>query len=136
MAFWRCYYPVIWATKHREPIITPEIERHILTAIETKSIALECPILAVNGTADHIHVAVCIPPKVAAAEWVRNVKGASAREVNTMFTNLDAHFRWQDSYGILTFGAKHLETVTNYIARQKEHHAANTTIAYLEQIDD
>ena len=26
MAFWRLYYHVVWATKNREPLITPEIE--------------------------------------------------------------------------------------------------------------
>ena len=135
MAFWRCYYHVVWATKDREPSITASVEQTIVQAATEKSEALECPVQAINSVADHVHVAVSIPPKVAVAEWVRNIKGITAHEINTMFPDLETRFRWQRSYGVLTFGAKMLPTVTDYIERQKEHHAANTLEAYLEQIE-
>ena len=135
MAFWRCYYHVVWATKGREPIITASMEQTILQAATEKSEALECPVQAINSVDDHVHVSVSIPPKVAVAEWVRNIKGITAHEINTMFPNLETRFRWQRSYGVLTFGAKMLPIVTNYIERQKEYHAANTLEAYLEQIE-
>jgi putative transposase len=85
---------------------------------------------------NRIHVAVTIPTRVAVAEWVRNVKGLSRREVNAMFPNLETHFSWQNSYGVLTFREGYLETVVNYIERQKEHHAQNTVNAYLERIEE
>lgn len=135
MPLWKCYYHMVWATERREPVITPEIERVIVETIKRKSEALGCPILAINGVSDHVHVAVNIPPRVAVAEWVRNVKGLSGREVNAMLPNLEAHFSWQGSYGVLTFGEGYLETVVKYIERQKEHDAENTVNAYLEQMD-
>ncbi len=135
MAFWQCYYHVVWATKGREPIITPKIEETIIQAATEKSQTLDCAIQGINTVADHIHVAVCIPPKIAVAEWVRNIKGITAHEVNIMFPDLSERFRWQRGYGVLTFGAKMLPTVIGYIERQKEHHAENTVESYLEQIE-
>lgn len=134
MVFWQCYYHTIWTTKNREPLITPAIEAVIFEIIRIKSTELGCPILAINGVSDHIHVAVCIPPKIAVAEWIGQVKGVSSHEINTMFPNLSTHFRWQKHYGVLTFGVRTLEYVTEYILRQKEHHP-NNIINYLEQTD-
>ena len=135
MAFWRCFYHIIWATKHREPMIDAATEACLYTAIHAKSAALEAPILALNGVADHIHVALCIPPKLAVADWVRQVKGVSTREVNAMRSDYDARFAWQSSYGVLTFGAKHQGFVVAYVQAQKTHHAAGTIEPYLEQIE-
>src|SRR5262245_45163088 len=106
MPFWKCYFHAIWATHQREAIITPAMETVILCAIQRKSSEMECEILEINGTADHIHIAVSIPPKIAAGEWIRSMKGLSSHEVNDAFPNLPTHFRWQGSYGLLTFGAK------------------------------
>ncbi len=135
MPFWQCYYHAIWTTKYREPLITSAVEEVIFEIIQVKSVELKCPVLAINGIPDHIHVAVYIPPRLAAAEWMRHVKGVSSHEINVSFPNAPTHFRWQKHYGLLTFGVKNLKYVVDYIARQKEHHANNTTIDYLERTD-
>jgi REP element-mobilizing transposase RayT len=136
MPFWVCYYHIVWATRNRELLIAASIEPVLFESIRSKSAELGCPILSVNGMSDHIHIAVSIPPKVAVAEWVGNVKGASSYTVNTMFPNAPTHFRWQSGYGVLTFGVKHLVMVQEYIANQKTHHANNTLLTYLERADD
>lgn len=92
MPFWRCYYHVIWATKNRAEWIAPQIERVIFDSIRTKAQELETPILALNGVADHIHIAACIPPKLSVGEWVKRMKGTSSREVNVHFPNLETAF--------------------------------------------
>jgi putative transposase len=135
MPFWKCYYHAVWTTFHREPAITPQIEPVIIDTVKRKSSMLNCPILAISTVTDHIHIAVSITPGIAAAEWVRNVKGLSTREVNSLFPDLPSHFRWQKSYGLLTCGEKNLPFVVSYIERQKEHHANNTLEPYLERID-
>ncbi len=135
MPFRVCYYHVIWATKHRAPLITPEIESFIISTIERKSTEMNSPILALNSVADHIHVAVSISTSVAASQWIKQIKGVSAHDVNIEFPHLSTHFRWQQGYDVLTFGAKNLPFVTDYIARQKEHHNNNTFETYLERTD-
>jgi putative transposase len=135
MAFWRCYYHIVWTVKHREPLITPQAKAVIFDSIRDKSAELESPILVLNGVEDHLHVALNIPPKRAVAEWVRRVKGASSHAVNTRVYP-DTHFRWQEGYGALTFGVKNLAFVVDYINRQKEHHVSGPVKAYLETTDE
>lgn len=104
--------------------------------MRAKSEELVSPIIAIKAVADHVHVAVCISPGIAVGKWVGQVKGAASHAVNIAFGDLETPFRWQDGYGVLTFGAKNLNLVTDYIARQKEHHAKGTIQDYLEQSDD
>jgi putative transposase len=123
--------------KSRERLITPEAERVIFDGIRVKSAELECPILALNGVEDHLHIALNIPPKVSVAEWAKKVKGTVSHDVNTLvFPNEASRFRWQDGYGVLTFGVKQLEFVVRYIERQKERHAAGSVIRYMEAMEE
>ena len=85
---------------------------------------------------DHIHIAVSIPPKIAGARWVKNIKGSTSYEVNQIFPNLPARFRWQGSYSLHTFGAKNLHYVVDYVENQKAHHATNSIVPYLEDFGD
>ena len=134
MPFWKFYYHIIWATKYRQPIITPAHEKLIFSTIEMVSAELKSDIFGINGVEDHIHVAVAIPPHVAVAEWLKRCKGASSSTINQTLT-ADDRFRWQVGYGALTFGQKVLPFVVAYIQNQKAHHAEGTVEHYLERID-
>jgi len=136
MPYVNCFYHVTWSTKHRQPIITGPIEGLLFSTIRQKSLEMRCPILELSAVEDHVHVAVCIVPNVAASDWIRHVKGFSAYAINAQFTDLKEVFKWQEGYGLVTFGEKNLPFVQAYIAHQKEHHSKNTTIPKLEQIDE
>ena len=135
MPYWKCFYHVIWATKHREPIIEPVYESVIFATIQRKAERFKSVLYAVNGVNDHIHIVASIPPSIAIATWVGEIKGASARAVNTSF-ELEALFRWQAGYGVLTFGEKHLQFVIDYVNQQKDHHSNQKTIDRMEHIDE
>jgi putative transposase len=136
MSFWRCYYHIVWTTKNREPLITAASEGILFDAVRRKCAELKCEIQALNAVSDHIHVAVCIPPAIAVADWVKHVKGTSSFAVNSMFPSAESHFRWQSGYGVLTFGTKNLPFVVRYIQNQKQHHADGTLQTYLERTED
>jgi putative transposase len=136
MPFWKCFYHAIWSTYGREPVITSAIEKVIFEAIQAKTRAMDGVIFAINGVEDHIHIELTLAPHVAGAEWIRNVKGLSAHNVNDAFPNLENRFRWQKGYGLLTFGTNALPDVVRYVEQQKSHHANKTTNNYLEQSDD
>lgn len=135
MPFWKCFYHVVFATKHRASIIEPTFESVIYAAIRQKATRFNSTIYAVNGVEDHIHIATTIPTSVAVSTWVGEIKGTSARAINTAF-ELDFRFHWQASYGVLTFGEKRLPFVVDYINRQKERHREDTIHPYLEKMDD
>lgn len=134
MPFWKCYYHLIWAAKHRQPIITPQRESLIFTTIRRVANELDSQILAMNGTLDHIHIAAAIPPSRAIAQWVKHCKGTSSRLVNEQIPG-DERFAWQSGYGVLTFGQKVLPFIVAYIDQQKQHHTTNQLQPYLEQIE-
>lgn len=130
------YYHVVWATKHRQEFITPQIENVIIGVIQRKSAELKCPIHAINTVPDHIHVAVSIKVSMSVADWIRQVKSLSSKIVRQEFPNMDTEFRWQSAYSVKSFGRKALPNVIQYIENQKIHHQTGDTNAYLEDIPD
>ena len=135
MPFWRTYYHLVWATKNREPLITPTIERALYDCIIHKAAALGIYIYALNGWVDHVHVVSAIPPKIAIAEGVKHMKGASAHWLNENFPQ-EPHFAWQRGYGVLTLGEKQRPQAEAYVLNQKIHHQQQTTNSWLERYEN
>ena len=104
MPFWRAYYHLVWTTKNREPLITPEIEPRLYAYIVHKAAELGVFVYVINGWADHIHVIVAIPPHVSVSDLVKQLKGASSHDLNQQ--GLNVHFGWQRGYGVLTLGQR------------------------------
>lgn len=59
------YYHLVWATWDRNPLITSLEE-------------LGCSEIIIDGMADHVHVLCRIPPTLALANLIRQIKGASS----------------------------------------------------------
>jgi len=135
MTYWRLHYHLIWSTYERERSITPEREKMFYGVIYGKAKELDLKIHSAGNIEDHIHIVISIPPKIAVADCVRHLKGASAFAINHM-AGSDSKFKWQGGYGALTIGERSLETIMEYAAKQKEHHHENKLIAVYERIDD
>jgi len=135
MTYWRLHYHIIWSTMERQPILTPGVEKIFYGVIYGKADELGLKIHAAGNVDDHAHVVLSIPPKVAVADCVRHLKGASAFAINHMHRS-DGQFRWQAGYGALTVGDQSLEIVMEYAARQKEHHNNRTIIDVYERMDE
>lgn len=135
MTYWRLHYHLIWATYNREPTLTPEREKMFYGVLYRKGKELGLKIHAAGNIEEHVHVVLSIPPKIAVADSIRHLKGASAFAINHMAGG-DGQFEWQGGYGALSVGERSLETVVEYAARQKEHHRENRLIAVYERIDE
>jgi len=135
MTYWRLHYHIIWATYERQPILTLEREKMLYGVLYKKAEELGVKVHAGGNIEDHAHVVLSIPPMIAVAECVRQIKGASAYAINHM-DGSDRQFKWQSGYGALSVGERSLETVMKYAARQKEHHKDNKLIAVYERIDE
>jgi putative transposase len=90
---------------------------------------------AAGNVEDHVHVVLSIPPKLAVADCVKQIKGVSAFAINRM-PDSDGRFRWQGGYGALSIGERSLETVMAYASNQKTHHAEQTLIPVYERLDE
>ncbi len=134
MALWRLYYHFVWATKEREPLIISSQEVDLHNYIIGKADSLKCIAHAINGTADHIHLIASVPPTLAIAEFVKNIKGSSAHYVNHTLSSTSKNFGWQAGYGVFSLGRKQLEQAVTYVQNQKSHHAQGTLISTLEEV--
>ena len=135
MTYWRLHYHIIWATYERQQIITPERERMFYGVLYKKAEELHLKIHAGGNIEDHVHIVLSIPPVLAVAECVRQLKGASAYAINRL-PGSDGQFKWQGGYGALSVGERSLETVMEYAAKHKEHHRNNKLIAVYERVDE
>jgi putative transposase len=114
-------YHVIFSTKDRRPLITPDYEVRLYDYIggtlrRTGGISLQ-----LNGTEDHVHLLAKLRPDRALSDVVRDLKANASGWLHDVFPTLE-DFCWQRGYGAFTVSASHVERVCKYIARQKEHH--------------
>ncbi|GAA4797297.1 hypothetical protein GCM10023329_57900 [Streptomyces sanyensis] len=77
-----------------------------------------------NGEADHVHLLVHYPPRIALASLVSSLKGVSSRRLRAEFTGrvnrATTHGRfWSPSYFAGSCGGAPLQVVKDYIAQQK-----------------
>jgi len=131
MPYWRLFYHFVWSTKHREPLIAQHFEQPLYNAIAAKVIDLGGIAHAVGGITDHIHLVASVPPKIALSTFIGQVKGNSSHFVNHEIRP-EYKFAWQDEYGVVSFGERHLGWVVRYTHNQAQHHEQGTTIERLE----
>ena len=132
MPYWQLFYHIVWSAKNREPLLTPEVEPMIHGFLRSKAVGLGATVFALNGVQDHVHVVVSIPPKIAVAKFVGQIKAVGSTKFNK--TGPRQAFFWQKEYGAFSFDAKRLPNYVAYVERQKEHHAQNTIIPILERV--
>ena len=136
MPYWRLFYHIVFATKNREPMITPDIEAELHGYLTGKATGLGAIVYTVNGMEDHVHVVASVPPKIALADFIGQIKGAASYHINHLPGRNGPLFDWQRGYGMVSFGEKHLDWVIDYVHRQKEHHRNGTIVAVLERIEE
>ena len=135
MSFWRLYYHFTWSTKNRLPLISDEIQDKLYSYLIGKAIEVGAHIYAINGMNDHVHLVAAIPPALAIAIFVKELKGASSHYVNYSLCP-GYKFVWQRGYGVLSIGEKQKHAAMKYVELQQEHHSHQTSIPWLEYVAD
>src|SRR3954469_19048238 len=57
-AYTQNFYHTVFSTKHRAPLITPELEQRLYPFIGGILRDLRCTLLAINGMPDHVHLLI------------------------------------------------------------------------------
>jgi REP-associated tyrosine transposase len=135
MPYWQLFYHLVWATKNRELLLTPDVEPIVHEFLRDKAIGLGATVFALNGMADHVHLVVAVPPKIAVATFVGQVKGVASAKLNKL-DPIPSRFFWQDEYGAFSLDRKRLPSHIAYVELQKERHAQGTVIPALERTGD
>lgn len=115
------YVHIVFSTKNRADLITPEIETELFAYIGGVLRKRETVLVAANGTANHVHLLVSMSKKIALSDLVRELKKASSFWIKQKGDEFK-DFHWQDGFGTFSVGQTQIEDVKKYIARQKEKH--------------
>jgi len=116
---------VVFSTKHRQPLIKPEIEDELFAYMASIWRAHESPAIAINGTEDHVHMLISLSRKVALSDVIEEVKKSSSKWIKTKGSEYK-NFYWQNGFGAFSIGQSGVEALKKYIAIQKEHHKKKT----------
>ncbi len=129
------YVHFVWATRNRLPLVTPDIERRLYRCLVEICERHACPVFAVGGMPDHVHLLVLLSPKISVSELIKNVKGGSSRFVSSELKPGD-WFDWQDHYGAFSVSPRERRKIIDYIENQKQHHAEGTLYPNAEETDE
>jgi REP element-mobilizing transposase RayT len=119
------YFHCIWSTKERKPLISSELEQRLWPYMGGIARDNGFKALAIGGTADHVHLLLSLPGRLAIAKAVQLIKGGSSKWVHDDFPQHQA-FEWQEGYGAFSIGVSHREQTVAYIQNQKQHHRRKT----------
>ena len=93
------YLHFVWTTKYRAEVLTGELERAVHRCIVIKAQEMDCPVLAIGGTGDHVHLLLRLPTNRNVMDVVHRAKGASGRLFNSLRPPDSEPLYWQDGYG-------------------------------------
>jgi len=110
---------IIWSTKNREPLLTPELSVKVYNAIKTiagdNEIYLDC----INGIEDHVHLLIRLRTDQSIADVVKTIKGNSWEQFRD---DPDNYVAWQDGFAVFSVSPDNLKRVRAYIYNQRMHH--------------
>ena len=112
---------VIFSTKNREPLITPEIEPELFAYMGGILKNHKSRLLDAGGTADHVHLLISQSKSVALSTLMKDVKKDSSSWLKTK-DKIFRNFHWQDGYGGFSIGKSQISSLRTYIGNQKKHH--------------
>ena len=122
-ATYDCRYHIIWVTKYRFRVISPEIEIALKWAIKDICDWKEIRILEGAIKEEHIHLYLQIPPKHSISDVLKWLKGKSAERLLSKFPALEKQYwgrhLWARGYFVSTVGITD-EIIRQYILKQRD----------------
>jgi REP element-mobilizing transposase RayT len=111
---------LIFSTKDREPLIVPEIKPEMYRFLGGLTRDLKGKAYGINGTEDHVHMLVSLPPSIAISDALCYIKANSSGWVHKKWPRIP--FAWQLGYGAFSVSKSHVPGVLKYIQNQEAHH--------------
>ncbi|MBW3598078.1 MAG: IS200/IS605 family transposase [Planctomycetes bacterium] len=118
-------YHCVFSTKHRRPVITPELEERLWPYMGGIAKQNKMTALAIGGVEDHVHMLLSLPKTLDVAKAMQLIKGGSSKWVHETFSDR-RDFAWQEGYGAFSIGVSQVERTTDYIRSQKAKHRRKT----------
>ena len=113
---------LVFTTKYRRKLFDAIMIGQLREAFESACVKLECELVEMNGEADHVHLLISYPPRLAVSVMVNNLKSVSSRMLRLQNSHLERQSKnaalWSRSYFACTAGGATLDTLKTYIESQ------------------
>ena len=119
-------YHIVFSTKDRKPLITPEYEPRLYEYIGGILKGTGGVSLGIDGVEDHVHVLAKLRPDRALSDVLRDLKSNASGWMHDVFPEV-RDFSWQRGYGAFSVSQSNVEEVRRYLQRQKEHHQRHSS---------
>jgi len=118
-------YHIVFATKDRRPWVDAAVAERLHPYLGAGVRGEQGTALAINGTADHVHILARLRQDQALSEVVRAIKANSSKWVHGTFRS-HRTFAWQTGYGAFSVSESQAARVAAYIRDQERHHRRRT----------
>jgi REP-associated tyrosine transposase len=114
---------LVFVTKYRHRVFGDRHLRRMEEIMRAVCGDFKAELVEFNGEANHVHLLVNYPPKVAVSKLVNSLKGVSSRRLRQEFPDLVRHCwraqrLWSGSYFAGSVGGAPLSIVRQYIEQQ------------------
>jgi putative transposase len=114
---------LVFVTKYRHEVFGDRHLARMEEIMRTVCADFDVDLAEFNGEADHVHLLVNFPPKVAPSKLVNSLKGVSSRRMRREFPDLARHYHranrlWLGSYFAGSVGGAPLTVLRRYIEQQ------------------
>jgi putative transposase len=133
--FSHLYFHVVFSTKHRAPMLTPEYTQRLYPYLGGLLRKENAGLRAVGGIEDHVHLLISTRPVHAIADLVRIIKSRSSEWMHETFPAA-RDFAWQSGYGAFTVSKSQMDKVVRYIENQAQHHQKEDYLTELKSLLD
>jgi putative transposase len=112
---------MIWCTKYRRSVLSPEIQARLKALILEQQEAYHYVVREVESMPDHIHLLASIPPDISVTSVIGKIKGYTAKILRNEFPILKRRLPclWTRSKFVASAGNVTLEVLKQYIENQK-----------------
>ena len=108
----------VFSTKERRDLIPENLQHRLFAYVRGIAKNLHIQILAIGGTANHVHILMALPARECLSNAIRDLKANSSR-----WTSESGHnFSWQEGFGAFSVSPSQVATVKQYIRNQAQHH--------------
>jgi putative transposase len=115
---------LVFVTKYRRGVFDDAMLQRCQEIMREVCDSFETELREFNGEADHVHLLVHYPPKIALSKLINSLKGVSSRYLRAEYTDRINHIAmdsvlWSRSYFAGSCGGAPLSTIGQYIEGQQ-----------------
>ena len=120
---WKCQYHIVFISKYRKKQLYGRLREDVRDVLKTLCEYKKVEIVEGAVCSDHVHLCVCIPPKMSVSQFVGYLKGKSALMIYDKHPELGSKWNksfWARGYSVATVGNLTEEAIKKYIQEQSQ----------------